>query len=343
MMRLPRLRYLAPRTIQEAAAALADAGPEGALLAGGTDLLPNMKRRQQVPRLLIGLRGVQGLRARELGAAARLGAGLTLSEILRDAPLCAAYPGLRQAVASISTPPLRNMGTLGGNICLDTRCNYYDQGLEWRRAIDFCMKKDGRVCWVAPASPRCWAVSSSDTAPLLVALGARVVLQSRQGERELAAEDLFVDDGIAYLSRRPDEVLTDVVLPPHAGLRCTYLKLRRRGAFDFPVLSVAAALRLDGEQDGAPVVEARLVLGAVGSHPVLTAEASALLVGRPLSDSAISEAAEVAARLAKPLDNTDYPLGWRKRMAGRLVIAALRELRGDGPQAVPTAVLRPLA
>lgn len=152
MMRLPRLRYVAPRTIREAAAALADAGPEGALLAGGTDLLPNMKRRQQVPRILIGLRGVQGLRVRELGEAARLGAGLTLSEMLRDAALCAAYPGLRRAVASISTPPLRNMGTLGGNLCLDTRCNYYNQSLEWRKAIDFCLKKTERYAgWPRPA------------------------------------------------------------------------------------------------------------------------------------------------------------------------------------------------
>jgi 4-hydroxybenzoyl-CoA reductase subunit beta len=332
MMRLPRFSYLGPRSLAEAAAMLADAGPEGAVVAGGTDLWPNMKRRQQTPKVVIGLRAVPELRRRHVNGDALLGAGLTLSELLSNRELAARYPGLMQAVGVISTPQLRNMGTLGGNLCLDTRCNYYDQSYEWRKAIDFCMKKDGAVCWVAPGSPRCWAVSSSDSAPLLVALGARAHLHSaRDGARELSLEALYSDDGIAYLSKRPDEILTAVALPDPAGdgaLRSSYQKLRRRGAFDFPVVSVAAAARVHGRGPEAVVTEARIVLGAVGSHPIVAAQAAEGLRGRALSDEAIAAAAEQAAKLAKPLDNTDYALGFRKRMAARLTIAALRDLRG---------------
>ena len=325
MMRLPRFRYLAPHSLEEAARMLADAGPEGMLLAGGTDLLPNMKRRQQVPGTLIGLRRVEGFRERANGDGLRLGAGLTLTDLVRDEQVRRDWTGLWQAAVQVATPHLRNMATLGGNICLDTRCNYYDQNYEWRKAIDFCMKKDGEVCWVAPGSSKCLAVSSTDTAPALIALGARVTLVSSEGERDVAVADLYRNDGIDYLARRPDEILTSVLLEPADGWRSTYWKLRRRGAFDFPVLSVAAAARLD---DGV-VQQARLVLGAVASSPLLAAEAAAFLTGKRLDDDTIAAAAAQAARLAKPMDNTDFVLHWRKRVAERFVSYALRELRGD--------------
>jgi 4-hydroxybenzoyl-CoA reductase subunit beta len=227
------------------------------------------------------------------------------------------------------------MGTIGGNLCLDTRCNYYDQNWEWRKAIDFCMKaprgeaqatRDGGICWVAPQSPRCWAVSSTDTAPALVALGARVTLRSAAGERTIPLADLYADDGMAYLTKKPDEILTAVHLPPVATLRSTYWKLRRRGSFDFPVLGVAAAVRLG---TGGVVEEARVVLGAVASHPV-TVDTSSLL-GKPLGDDAVEAFADEASKLAKPLDNTDFALGWRKRVARAYLTGTLRELRGDDP------------
>src|SRR5437016_2336733 len=171
MMRLPYFRFHAPRTVREAAELLA--GTPGAMLvAGGTDLLPNMKRRQQVPGTLIGLRRVAELREIANGDGLTIGAGVTLSELVRDGRIRQGYGALWQAAAQIATPHLRNMGTLGGNLCLDTRCNYYDQNYEWRKAIDFCMKKDGGICWVATASPKCLAVSSTDTAPALAALNA---------------------------------------------------------------------------------------------------------------------------------------------------------------------------
>src|SRR6266545_5433375 len=223
MMRLPYFTFHAPRSVREAADLLASSSPGDAMLvAGGTDLLPNMKRRQQVPRVLIGLRRVQELRAIANGSSGdglTFGSAVTLSEIVRNSRVRAAYGALWQAAAQVATPHLRNMGTLGGNLCLDTRCNYYDQNYEWRKAIDFCMKKDGEICWVATGSPKCLAVQSADTVPVLIAMGARAVLASRDGEREVAVEDLYENDGIDYLRKRPDELLTTVILPKPNGWR----------------------------------------------------------------------------------------------------------------------------
>ncbi|HZY04427.1 MAG TPA: FAD binding domain-containing protein, partial [Anaeromyxobacteraceae bacterium] len=214
-----------------------------------------------------------------------------------------------------------------GNLCLDTRCSYYDQSQEWREAIGFCMKKDGAVCWVAPGSDRCWAVSSSDTAPVLCALGAEVTLASRGGERRIPVADLFADDGIRHLARRPDEVLSAIHLPaPSAGERAAYLKLRRRGSFDFPVLGVAARVRLG---TGGVVESARVFLGGVGSRPQEARAAGEFLAGRRLADEeVVREAARLAAQVAKPLENTDFSLGWRKKVAREYAARALRELAG---------------
>jgi len=326
MMRLPRFDYRAPRSVDEAARILAGEGPDAMLLAGGTDLLPNMKRRQQVPRTLVALRGIAALRGIDGDATATLGAGSTLTELVRDSRVRERYPALWQAAAQVATPHLRNMATLGGNLSLDTRCTYYDQNYEWRQSIDFCMKKDGRTCWVAPSSSRCLAVSSTDTAPALIALGARVRLVSAAGEREVPVAELYENEGIHYTVRRPDEVLTRVELDPSDGWRSTYWKLRRRGAFDFPVLSVAAAARFAG--DGT-IEEACIVLGAVASRPQVSEPAADLLRGATLGDAIIAEAGELAAKLAKPMDNTDFTLHWRKRVAAEFVGYALRELRGD--------------
>lgn len=327
MMRLPRFRYLAPRTLAEAAAALADLGPEASVLAGGTDLLPNMKRGQQTPSTVIGLRGIAALHART-GAPGR---GLTLGAMTRlrvledDRALAAAWPALSRAAALVATPALRNMGTLGGNVCLDTRCSYYDQSQGWREAVGFCMKKDGDTCWVAPGSARCWAVSSSDTAPVLCAIGAEASLVSRAGERRIPVAALFADDGIRHLDRRPGEILSALHVPPPApGQRSTYLKLRRRGAFDFPALGVAVSVSVGA---GGAVESARIFLGGVGSAPQEAREAAAFLAGRRIGDEeVVREVARLAAALAKPLQNTDFSSGLRKQVAREFAARALREL-----------------
>lgn len=328
MMRLPGFRYFAPRTVAEAVAIRADAGPDGAFVAGGTDLFPNMKRRQQTPKLVVGLSRVAGLAdVVETDGRLALGAGAVLSDVEHDPRVRERYPGLAHAVAEISTPPLRNMGTIGGNLLLDTRCNYYDQNFEWRAAIDFCMKKDGKICWVAPGSPRCLAVQSADTVPVLIAMGARAVLASNAGEREIAVEDLYRNDGIDYLAKRPEELLTEVLLPKSNGWRASYRKLRRRGAFDFPVLSVGAAVWRDGDT----VTAARLVLGGVDSAPLRLSAAEASLTGRPLDRAAVADAAAAAMGPSRPMDNTDFSFLWRKEMTRKFVSLALEDLRVDNP------------
>jgi 4-hydroxybenzoyl-CoA reductase subunit beta len=312
MMRLPWFEHRAPASVREAARILAAEGPQAMILAGGTDLLPNMKRRHQAPRVLVSLRNIPAMKSN----GATLGAGTTLTQIVQKSELPV---GLRQAAQQVATAHLRNMGTIGGNLCLDTRCNYYNQNYEWRKAIDFCLKKDGEVCWVATASRRCVAASSTDCAPALMAIGATVTLVSAGGEREVALEDLYRNDGIAYLTRRPDEILTAVRIRP--GGRSTYWKLRRRGAFDFPVLGVAAAISPQGE--------VRIALGAVASRPFLVEKAGEFLSGKALTDEAIDEAARIVASRAKPMDNADLDLYWRKDVAAEFTRYALRELRGD--------------
>jgi len=326
MLRLPPHETSFPTSIREAVAERVAAGGAGAYVAGGTDLYPNMKRRQQEPRRVIDLRRIPELGRLEVAANGTLivGAGVTLTRFLRDARVRAGWPALAHAAAEISTPLLQNMGTVGGNLLLDTRCNYYDQGYEWRKAIDFCMKKDGKICWVAPSSPRCWAVQSSDLAPVMVALEARVVLAGPDGERTIPAAALYHDDGMAFLTKRPEELLVRIEVPALSGARTSYRKLRRRGAFDFPVLGVAAWAAFDM---AGTVTAARIVLGAVGSYPKLVEEAGTALVGGTLTDDEIEEATRRANKLAKPLDNTDFTIGWRKDMAPVFVRRALEALR----------------
>src|ERR1700704_1247403 len=281
MMRLPWFEHRAPKTLAEAARILAAEGPDAMLIAGGTDLLPNMKRRQMAPKILVSLKRVEGLK----GNGATLGAGTTLTEIVKKAELPL---GLRQAAHQVATVHLRNMGTLGGNLCLDTRCNYYNQNYEWRKAIDFCLKKDGAICWVATGSKRCVAMSSTDCAPALLALGAGIKLVSASSEREIPLEKLYNNDGIDYLTRRPDEIVTEIAVPAD-NLRSTYWKLRRRGAFDFPVLGVAAALAMKNNV----IEKARIALGAVASRPFLVEKANEFLIGKKLDDDVIAEAGRI--------------------------------------------------
>jgi 4-hydroxybenzoyl-CoA reductase subunit beta len=325
MLRLPKFRYLQPKSINEAIRIMADSGPDAMFVAGGTDLYPNMKRRQQTPKVVIGLAQIKDLCTvkGQPKEGMVLGASNTLSDVTADRRIQRAYPAVAKAAELISTPLLRNMGSIGGNLLLDTRCNYYDQNYEWRKAIHFCMKKDGEICWVAPSSPRCWAVQSSDCAPVMVAIGAKVKFVSSSGERVIPAAELYNDDGIRHLNKRPDELLTEIHLPPVNGWRATYWKLRRRGSFDFPVLGVATSLKLSA--DGT-VEDSKIILGGVGSHPIEAVAAQKVIAGNKLTEDVIREAAQAAYQPAKPLDNTDFAMTWRKEMARFYVSGTLREL-----------------
>jgi 4-hydroxybenzoyl-CoA reductase subunit beta len=324
VLRLPPFTSRSARTVDEALRLMRDHGSDAMFVAGGTDLYPNMKRRQFEPKTLVGLRAIRelhGVRG-DADAGFVVGSQTTLTRI-------AEHAGLR-AAGLVSSPQLRNMGTIGGNVCVDTRCNYYNQSHQWRKAAGFCMKKDGDICLVAPSSSRCWAVSSSDTAPVLWSLGARLRLAGPGGERLIPVAALYKDDGIDYLAKQPDEIVTEVLLPPANGARCAYLKLRRRGSFDFPVLGVAVSLQMDGEQ----VLEGRIVLGAVASQPREARAAAALLAGQRLTEDLIAAAADAASKPSKPLDNTDFTHPYRKKMTRVFVSRALRRLAGlpDSPR-----------
>ncbi len=334
MLRLPPFEFRSAPSVAEAARILAAEGPRARLVAGGTDLWPNMKRRHQKAEVVVSLMRIpelRGIRAGNGSGELRLGGTAILDDIATSKLVGRRYPALARAVASISSPPLRNMATLGGNLCVDTRCTYYNQTEEWRRSIDFCLKEEGSVCWVAPSSPRCWAHSASDSAPMLCALKARVKLVSHEGDRLVPVETLFRDDGIDYLAKRPEEIVTDVFLAGRSDssyCRSSFWKLRRRGSIDFAVLSAAVAVWTD--PDGR-VQEARIFLGAVGSGPTPVTAAMEFLQGKPLTAEAIAEAARFARRAAVPMDNADFQAQWRGLMAVKYTEAALREAAGLDP------------
>jgi 4-hydroxybenzoyl-CoA reductase subunit beta len=329
MLRLPRLRYLRPRSVDEASE-MAASNPGSMFIAGGTDLVPNLKRRQFDVSTLISLNALPKGAAVTGDAAHGLAirAGATLDELAAHPSIDKPYRALTQACALVSTPQVRMMGTLGGNLLVDPRCNYYNQTYSWRKAVGFCMKKDGQICLVARSSPRCWAVSSSDSAPVALALNANVTLHGVEGSRTIPAANLYKDDGIDYTTKRPDEVITTVALPAVGGrMTSAYWKLRRRPSFDFPILGVAVAITWD---DGV-VGEARGALGAVGSHPVdITAFLKPLTGQRP-DDDLVAEVAEAADKPSRPLDNTDLSHYWRKRMTKVYIERALRDACGLPP------------
>ena len=324
-MRLPKFEYYVPRSLAEAVKIRGEAGPVGQFVAGGTDLYPNMKRRQQMPKTVISVMRLAELNqiTGDGAGGLRIGASVTLTEICEHPIINRDYPVVAQAARTISTPILRNMGTIGGNLLLDTRCNYYDQNYEWRKGINFCLKKDGDICWVAPGSTKCWAVQSSDLVPVMVAIGAKLRFASTLGERVIDAAGLYNDDGIEYLRKRPDELLVDIQLPPTNGWRASYQKLRRRGAFDFPVLGVAAWVKTSGDT----VTDAKVVLGAIAPSPVEIKDAADILIGKPLDNDQMLAAAEAAYIKARPLDNTDFVYQWRKQMARQYTLRALRDLQ----------------
>ena len=340
MLRLPPFEYHAPKSVAEAVALKAECGGTAMYSAGGTDLFPNMKRRQFTPKTLIGLRDLQELQKIDSADGMNIGAGVSLNEVAEHPEIILRFPALAQAAALVSAPQLRNMGTIGGNLCLDTRCNYYNQSFQWRKALGFCLKKDGDICWVALSSPKCLAVSSSDCAPVAISLNAEFNLAGTEGQRMVPAAEFYKNDGADFLNKTPDELLVSIRLPAHEGWKMNYKKLRRRASIDFPILGVATVIRLENsarysaagssvtaEKTGSKLVcaEIRIVIGAVASSPLRAYEAEEMLVGETLTAERIEAAAQLAAKLAKPMDNTDMTLGFRKKMVTRFVVETLKE------------------
>lgn len=322
MLRLPPLKSVSPKSLTEAAQVLSDAGPHAAILAGGTDLIPKLKRRQVKIDTLVSLRRVAGLTGITLeGRDLVIKAGTLLADFADD-PRVGRFQALAQAAGAAATPAIRNQATLGGNLLLDTRCSFYDQTEHWRDALGHCLKTAaGGTCRVAAGSKRCFATNSGDLAPALIAHGARVRLRGVAGRREILLEELYADDGRRHLRKKRGEILTEVLVET-GRTDSAYLKLRRREAFDFPALGVAVALTREGKL----VRGCRIVLGGMGPAPVIAREASSLLNGSQPTEDLIAAAAAAAVRCAKPVNNTDFSASYRRRMVGVFVSRALKSL-----------------
>ncbi|HZT95783.1 MAG TPA: FAD binding domain-containing protein [Chloroflexota bacterium] len=334
MLRLTPFTYLSPTSIDAALTLLAKHGDEAQLMGGGTDLLPNIKHRLTEPRYVVGTRSIEDIKGIELlpSGELRIGGGVSLSELEHSSVVRERYPALAEAASLISSPQIRRMGTLAGNIALDVRCNYYNQSEHWRRAIGYCMKKDSEICRVAPGSDRCWAVSSADTVPVLIALDAEMLVVHRTGARWRKVASGYRDDGLRPLTLAPGSIIAHVRIPPQERTQTVYSKLRIRMSFDFPLVGAATSIVL--AEDGT-VGRARIVLTAVASHPLEVVEAEQELVGNRLTPDVIRSAGEKVFRATHPMDNTEGAIPHRKRMARVFVERALRQI--GGLEAAPSA------
>ena len=312
-MSLPSFQLLRPKTLDEAVVLMARHEGEVKVVAGGTDLLPSMKQKLFTPPYVLDLRGVSELRGiRNIpGNGVEIGALTTLSAIEHSRFIRNDYPVLYEAVRTVASPVLRNMGTLGGNLCLDTRCLWYNQSLLWRQSCGFCLKKDGDLCHVAPGGKFCWAAFSGDTPPALLCLGAEVEIAGPNGLRRTPLSEFYVNDGIVRLHLAPNEIVTRVHLPESsAGWRGSYQKLRVRGSIDYPLAGVAVALKMRSGR----VEDARVAITAVNPAPFLVKDVDAQLIGAVLSEEIAERVGDLAASTAKPLTTSALTPEYRREM-----------------------------
>lgn len=326
MLRLPPFRYHRPDTVDRAVELMAAHAGDAMYVAGGTDLVPNMKHRLFEPGHLIALKGIAELRGiDERDGHLRIGAAESLTDVAGHALVRSRFPALAEAAGHVAGPQLRNAGTIGGNVCLDTRCTYYNQTAFWRNALGYCLKKDGDVCHVTKVGKKCVAAHSADTPPVLMTLGAVLTLTGPEGTRTVPIGDFFVADGIVNTRRAPDEVLTDIRIPlAAAGKKQAYTKLRQRKSIDFPLLTVAIAA--DFEDDGR-VRTLDGVVTALGSRPRVLAKWGEAAKGRPLDDDMVDELAARAHHQCHPLENIIVDPEWRRAMVPVYVKRALTKVR----------------
>ena len=323
-MSLSSFQLLRPKSLDEAVAMLAKHGGDVKIAAGGTDLLPSMKQKLFAPAFVLDLRGVRelyGIRSAP-GEGAEIGALTTLSVIEHSTVIRRDYRVLHEAVKTVASPVLRNMGTIGGNICLDTRCLWYNQSLLWRQSCGFCLKKDGDLCHVAPGGKFCWATFSGDTPPALLCLGAEIEIAGPDGVRRTPLSEFYINDGIVRLHLARHEIVTRVFLPESAaGWRGSYQKLRVRGSIDYPLAGVAVALKMNSGR----VDNARLAITAVNPAPHLVKDVDARLIGIIPNEGVAEAIGELAASTAKPLTTSALTPEYRREMvrvfAKRAVLA----------------------
>ena len=324
-MSLPQFKLLRPRATDEAVAFLAKHAGNIRVLAGGTDLIPSMRQKLFEPEYVLDLGGVlelRGIRPQDDGAV-EIGALTTIRSIEKSMYLRQHFPVLSQAAETVASPVLRNMGTIGGNICLDTRCLWYNQSLTWRKGCGFCIKKDGDLCHVAPGGTKCWAAFSGDTPPALLCLQAQVEIAGPNGKRRVPLQDFYTGDGVNYRKLLPSELVTRIFLPAtSADYLGVYRKLRVRGSIDYPLAGVAVVMKRSNGQ----VADARIAMTAVNPAPILIQRAGEMLIGKTI-DTALAEAAgDVAASAAKPLTTSALTPEYRREMirvfTKRAVLAA---------------------
>jgi 4-hydroxybenzoyl-CoA reductase subunit beta len=325
---LPSFKLLRPRSIEEAVGYLAQHVGAIQILAGGTDLIPSMKQRLFSPAFVMDIRGIEELQGIHVvpGVGVEIGALTPLSAIEDSEFIRRNYRVLHEAATTVASPILRNMGTVGGNICLDTRCLWYNQSLQWRRSCGFCIKKDGDLCHVAPGGTRCWAAFSGDTPPALLCLGADVEIVGPRGVRRLPLKDFYSGVGDAHLKLDPNEMLARVFLPEaSSGWKGSYQKLRIRGSIDYPLAGVAVAFK----KNGGPVEAARVAITAVNPAPLLVPGSDHALIGRQVVDDHVATVVgELAAKTGKPLTTSALTPEYRREMirvfTKRAVLAAAK-------------------
>ena len=312
-MSLPEFKLLRPRSAAEAIARLAEHAGNIRILAGGTDLLPSMQQKLFEPSYVLDIRRIaelKGIRPQPDGGV-ELGALTPLTDIERSDVLREHYPVLPEAARTVASPVLRNMGTIGGNICLDTRCLWYNQSLQWRKSCGFCIKKDGDLCHVAPGGSECWAVFSGDTPAALLCLDAEIEIANCSGVRRVKLADFYTGMGDDYRKLRSDELVTRILLPASSsGYRGAYRKLRVRGSIDYPLAGVAVVLK----RSNGHIEDARIALTAVNPAPVLVRGATELLAGKRLTEELAEAAGVLAARTAKPLTTSALTPEYRREM-----------------------------
>lgn len=317
-----------PRTLDEAARVLADRGSEAMALAGGTDVIPNLQMRLFEPRVLVDLKSLSSLSGVSFSErdGLRIGALTTLTNLLADKIIRDKFSVLARAVGTIAGPLQRNMGTIGGNLCLETRCRWYNQSYFWRQALGGCLKKDGPICHVAPGGKFCWAVWSGDSAPALLALDAEIEIVGTAGTRRIPLRDFYKNDGMDRIALRRGELVTAVHVPARmAGLRGAYHKLRVRDSIDYPLAGVAVSMNVDAS---GVCRDARVALTAVNPAPVLLPQIAELFVGRKWSTELVDEAARVAIRTGKPLTTSASTPVYRRDMVKLFTRRALEETWG---------------
>ena len=325
MLRLHPYTYHRPATVDAAIGLLVEHAGDAMPIAGGTDLVPNMKHRLFTPPHLVALRGIEelhGIDVKQDGI--RIGACESLDAVARHPVIRERLPSLASAASLISGPQLRRMGTIGGNVCLDTRCTYYNQTFFWRKALGFCLKKDGEDCHVVKGGTRCVAAHSADTAPVLMTLDAELEIAGPAGRRTVKVDDFFTSDGIWNRRMEKDELLVGVHAPfPVTGTRLGFQKMRARAAIDFPLLNLAASVRLD---PNGRVEALQMVASAMGSYPRRIGKLEEAAAGNMLSPAVIEVVAQQAFRQCHPLDNLIDDTEWRCAMVPVLVRRLLRDI-----------------